>query len=102
MNFPPKKNLLSNSFFYLFAAAGKKNRQKERRLMKGFNLSTGGPGGGSVSTPLGAGTSGVPSLHSLSSQMSNPLNPAAKKSSLTIAPADITIDMNMKKSPMQR
>ena len=71
--------------------------------MKGFNLSTGGPGGGS-STPLGAGgsTSGGPSLHSLSSQMSNPLNPAAKKSSLTIAPADITIDMNMKKSPMQR
>merc|ERR1712223_1420662 len=32
-------------------AAGKKNRQKERRLMKGFNLSAGGPGG-SVSTPL--------------------------------------------------
>ena len=68
--------------------------------MKGFNLSTGGPGG-SVSTPLG-GSGGVPSLHSLSSQMSNPMNPAAKKSSLTIAPADITIDMNMKKSPMQR
>ena len=73
-------------------------------MIKGFFNSTGGPGG-SVSTPLGAGgaASVVPSLHSLSSQMSNPLNPAAKKSSLTIAPADITIDMaNMKKSPMQR
>ena len=62
--------------------------------MKGFNLSTGGGAAGSVSTPLGPG--GVPSLHSLSSQVSNP--PAAKKSSLTIADASI----DMKKSPMQR
>ena len=70
--------------------------------MKGFNLSQAGPGGpgGSVSTPTGGQ---VPSIHSLSSQISNPGNSAAKKSSLTIAPADaITIDMNMKKSPMQR
>ncbi len=65
--------------------------------MKGFNLSSGGSAAGSVSTPLG----GVPSLHSLTSQASNTLAPAAKKSSLTIA-SDVTIDMNMKKSPMQR
>ena len=97
-------NILQHPSYYFLllkylnvGPGGKKNRQKERRLMKGFNLSTGGPGG-SVSTPSG----GVPSLHSLSSQISNPLNPAAKKSSLTIAPADISIDMNMKKSPMQR
>lgn len=70
--------------------------------MKGFNLSTGGAGG-SVSTPLG----GVPSLHSLSTQLSNPANAAmaaggqAKKSSLTIASADVT-NIDMKKSPMQR
>ena len=82
-------------------AAGKKNRLKERRLMKGFNLSSGGAASGSVSTPLG---SGVPGLPGLCSQPSNPLpSGAGKKSSLTIAPADIMIDMSApKKSPMQR
>ena len=84
---------MSNYFYIFSGAAGKKNRQKERRLMKGFNLSSGGAGG-SVTTPLGAG--GLPSL---SSQCSNPL-PVTKKSSLT---ADIAIDLSgVKKSPMQR
>lgn len=78
--------------------------------MKGFNLSTGGGAAGSVTTPLG----GVPSLHSLSTQLSNPGSAMAaaasaaaasggqaKKSSLTIASADVT-NIDMKKSPMQR
>ena len=104
-----KKIVLKHHFFAklretnaLFSgAAGKKNRLKERRLMKGFNLSSGGAASGSVSTPLGGG---VPGLPGLCSQASNPLpSGAGKKSSLTIAPADIMIDMNApKKSPMQR
>jgi hypothetical protein len=67
--------------------------------MKGFNLSSQGAGGGSVSTPVGPVP---PFLATLSQQGSiNPL--LAKKSSLTISTsADITIDMNVKKSPMQR
>ena len=45
--------------FMISGAAGKKNRQKERRLMKGFNLAAGGAGNvgggrGSV-TPGSAG-----------------------------------------------
>lgn len=66
--------------------------------MKGFNLSSGGAGG-SVTTPLGPG--GLPSL---SSQCSYPLPQSlSKKSSLTIASADVAIDLSgMKKSPMQR
>ena len=45
--------------FEISGAAGKKNRQKERRLMKGFNLAAGGAGNvgggrGSV-TPGSAG-----------------------------------------------
>ena len=35
-------------FFAITGAAGKKNRQKERRLMKGFNLATGAGGTGAV------------------------------------------------------
>ena len=42
--------------FTLSGAAGKKNRQKERRLMKGFNLSSGGAGGAAASG--GAASSG--------------------------------------------
>ena len=64
--------------------------------MKGFHLSSGG-GGGSVTTPLGAGA--TPLATQLSSTTAQP---PAKKSSLTIASADIAIDMNMKKSAMQR
>ena len=69
--------------------------------MKGFDLSS---GGGSVTAPLfgnaitTTSTAGTP----LSAQASNPLPTATKKSSLTIAPADIAIDMSAKKSPMQR
>ena len=85
---------------YLTGAAGKKNRQKERRLMKGFTP------GGSVTAPLfgGAITTSTTSTGQtpLSAQISNPLPTATKKSSLTIAPADIAIDMSAKKSPMQR
>ena len=97
-----------NTFFNFLGAAGKKNRQKERRLMKGFNLSqqAGGAGGGSVSTPntgsgpAGPGTPGTGS--GLPSQTTLTL-PSNKKSSLTIAPAEIMIDMSApKKSPMQR
>lgn len=51
---------------YTFATGGKKNRQKERRLMKGFNLATvGGAAAGSqtglaCSTPSLAGSSIIP------------------------------------------
>ena len=94
-------------------AAGKKNRQKERRLMKGFNLSAGGAGGGgSVSTPLtgtgpAGGGPGIPGTGSgglVPGQSGSTLTlPSNKKSSLTIAPAEIMIDMSApKKSPMQR
>ena len=49
--------------FMISGAAGKKNRQKERRLMKGFNLAAGGAGNvgggrGSV-TPGSAGINSV-------------------------------------------
>ena len=100
------------TFLNFLGAAGKKNRQKERRLMKGFNLSAGGAGGGgSVSTPLtGTGPAGGPGIPGTGSgglvpgQSGSPLTlPSNKKSSLTIAPAEIMIDMSApKKSPMQR
>ena len=79
-------------------AAGKKNRQKERRLMKGFGPAS----GGSVTAPLFGNAITTVGATPLSAQTSNPLPVAAKKSSLTIAPADIAIDMTTKKSPMQR
>ena len=86
---------------FITGAAGKKNRQKERRLMKGFTP------GGSVTAPLFGGAittsaTGAGGQAPLSAQISNPLPTATKKSSLTIAPADIAIDMSAKKSPMQR
>ena len=96
------------TFFNFLGAAGKKNRQKERRLMKGFNLSAGGAGGGSVSTPItgqGPAGPGIPGGGGLvPGQSSSVLTlPSNKKSSLTIAPAEIMIDMSApKKSPMQR
>ena len=88
------------SFAFLFpiGAAGKKNRQKERRLMKGFGPAS----GGSVTAPLFGNAITTVGATPLSAQTSNPLPIAAKKSSLTIAPADIAIDMTAKKSPMQR
>ena len=90
INKPPQ----TTKRFFSIIAAGKKNRQKERRLMKGFNLSSAGASGGSVSTPIGGG--GLPGQTSITV-------PSSKKSSLTIAPADIMIDMSApKKSPMQR
>merc|ERR1719400_2408936 len=61
-------------------AAGKKNRQKERRLMKGFNLAAGGVGnvgGGRGSVTPGSAGSGI----------------LGKKCSLSVAACDITIDM---------
>ena len=90
-----------NQLIYLFipiGAAGKKNRQKERRLMKGFGPAS----GGSVTAPLFGNAITTVGATPLSAQTSNPLPIAAKKSSLTIAPADIAIDMTAKKSPMQR
>ena len=74
--------------------------------MKGFNLSSGGAASGNPGgLPIAGGGNGG-GLLSLSAQASNPFPSASavtKKSSLTIAaPADITIDRNVKKSPLQR
>merc|ERR1719295_484178 len=73
---------------------GKKNRLKERRLMKGFNIGSnnlgksniGGSGGG-VSPNANSGAIGQP----------------VKKCSLTVnTAADIAIDMDARKSPIHR
>ena len=54
---PVKYSCLLN-FLTILGAAGKKNRQKERRLMKGFNLAaaggTGNVGGGRGSVTPGS------------------------------------------------
>jgi len=74
---------------------GKKNRLKERRLMKGFNIGSnnlgksniGGSGGGGVSPNANSGAIGQP----------------VKKCSLTVnTAADIAIDMDARKSPIHR
>ncbi|CAB4062119.1 TRPC4 [Lepeophtheirus salmonis] len=65
-------------------AAGKKNRQKERRLMKGFNLST------SSSTPTGNALSHSTSTNPYPSRNGS----QSKKISLNVPSSDISIDMS--------
>ena len=86
---------------FCHAAAGKKNRQKERRLMKGFNIGSSNSsnfGGGSGGGGGGGGGGGNANVASHGKEL------LGKKCSLTVNTADVTIDMHesVKRSPMHR
>ena len=88
---------------------GKKNRLKERRLMKGFNIgssvaqSSGGGAGGSGSGTAAGGANATPAMANIVGVGGTGGGPLGKKCSLTVnTAADVAIDMDVRKSPIHR